>query len=309
MHLRLLAGAALLPALLALPAAAEDLVTGTMPSEIRVEVAAHGLFRITNTARRHQTNLLGSSVKQGAVLHQLLEIEQTSVRIEGAEAETQFESADVILRAFPLTAEGKGAQSFEIRVKGDEIAADGPYVTISRFGCCAEMPTHAVFSLESGAYLFNANGSGPSGDWVTLGARGGFEMTRIIAQHVAPTAEDAAVFSGHKNAVAAFAYARRDLPVQRLVLIAPQAAIDGDAVLNWMPKPSLVSADMPLGGDHLFIEKEGKPDALFTGITYRLVLDETTIIEIPIVGDRFEIGGAKLPEGYSLAELPLEQPY
>jgi hypothetical protein len=306
---RLLAAALILPGLFAAPALAVDLVNGTLPSDIRIEAAEPGLFRVTTHARRYQTNLLGSAVQPRTVLHQLLEIEQSSVRIEGPEVETQFESGTVTVRAFPLTHAGKGAQSFEIKIAGDEILADGPYLTVTRNGCCVEQPTHAVFSLESGAYLFNATGNGPSGTWVTLGARGGLENTRMIAQHVAPSAEDGAIFGGHKNAVAVITYAGRVQPLQRLAVIAPQAVIDGDAMLNWFAEPVLISAEMPKGGDHLFMEREGKGAEIFTGATYRLTLDETTTIEVPIVADRFDITAATLPEGYSLVELPLVQPY
>lgn len=305
---RLLAFCLLLPALIN-SAAAEDLVSGTMPSEIRVEATEPGLFRITNSQRRYQTNLLGVVAIPGTVQHQLLEIEQNDVRIEGPQIETQFESGNVTVRAYPLTDQGKGSQSFEIKAKGDAVAADGPYLTITRYGCCVEQPTHAIFSLETGAYLFNATGNGASGDWVTMGARGGFENERIIAQHVAITAEDAAIFGDHKNAVAVISYARRDQPLQRLILIAPQKTIDEDAMLNWMPRPSLSSAEVTQAGDHLFFDKEGKGEEIFTGIIYRLVLDEATALEIPLVADRFDLTGAKIPDGYSLIDSGLAQPY
>lgn len=306
---RFLTGAVLLPCLLSAPAFAEDLVTGSMPSEIRIEATGPGLFRVTNMARRYQTNLLASVALNGTVLHQLLEIEQSDVRIEGPEAETQFEGGEVSVRAYPLSAEGRDKESFAIKASGDAVAADGPYLTITRYGCCVEQPTHAVFSLETGAYLFNATGSGASGDWVTLGARGGFDNQRIIAQHVALSAADDAIFGDHKNAVIAIAYARRDQPLQRLALLAPQKVLDEDAMLNWMPQPSLSSAETTQSGDHLFIEKEGQAAELFTGITYRLQLDETTSIEIPITADHLDLSGARLPQGYSLVELPLDQPY
>jgi hypothetical protein len=301
---------ALFCALVAGPVAAQDLVDETMPSGIRIELQEPGLLRILNTTRRYQTNLLAVVAEPGVVRHQLLEIEQRSEQVEGPEADTQFGAAEVTLRAYPLTDQGKGAQIFEIKVPGDAAEADGPYLTVTRYGCCAEQSTHAVFSLETGAYLFNATGTGRSGDWVTMGARGGFENERIIAAHVALATHDGEILGGYKNAVAAITYARRDKPLQRVLLVAPQAAIDSDAALNWLSQPSLVAEAHPAGTDHIFIEREGKGPELFTGIAYRMVLDETTTIEIPIVADRFDIKAATLPEGYSLVEQDLAgQPY
>lgn len=310
MRVHLLAGIALLPVLLSVPATAEDLVNNQLPSELRIELQEPGIFRVTNTTRRYETNILASTTDRARLIHQLLEIEQRAEQVEGPEIETQVGASDITIRAFPLTDQGKGQQSFEIKVPGDAARVSGPYLTVTKYGCCAEQSTHAVFNLETGAYLFNATGEGESGDWVTLGARGGFENERIIAYHAVPTPYDQDILQAIPNAVVAITYARRDQPLQRVALIASQAAIEADAALNWWGKAGLVSATQTEPTDHIFIPREGKAAELFTDTSYRLVLDDETVIEIPIVADRFDIKSAKLPAGFSLVEMKLDgQPY
>lgn len=310
MRYRLSSALAVLIALSATPAAAEDLVTGQMPSEIRIRSQAPGIFRVNNITRRFETNVMAPAGPIGQLRYQLLEIEQSQELVEGPEIETQFGAASVVVSAYPLNDQGKGAKAFEIRMAGDKVAVNGPYLTITKYGCCAEQGTHAVFSLENGNYLFNATGAGASGDWVTLGARGGFQNERIIAFHVIPTPFDLEILNEIPDAVAAITYARRDRSLQRLALIASPAAIAADVELDWWATATLLSPGNRKESDRIFIEHDGKAEEIFTDAVYRLSLDDATVVEIPIVADRLDIGGAKLPAGYRLLEMNLAaQPY
>jgi hypothetical protein len=298
---------ATLAALLTLPALAEDLVAEQAPSEIRIEATADGQMRVVNTTRRFETNLLATVADRQVIQHQLLEIEHRAEMVEGTEIERQFGEAHVRVTAYPLSAAGKGAPLFTVESSGDAVRVDGPYLTISHYGCCAEGSTDSIFSLETGQYLFNANGPGQAGDWVTMGARGGFENERILAYHLVPTPLDGQLFGELANGAAIISYARRDKPLQRVALVAPQEVFDAGRELDWLPRAGLLSADSAAPSDRLFIQRDGSGAEMFDGITYRLSLDDETVIDIPVTADRLDIAAAKLPEGYRLVEISLER--
>jgi hypothetical protein len=298
-----LLGSALLLAAV-LPAFADNMIKQQAPSEVTVTKAGDA-FTVTTINRRFETDILNDTSGAQGTLYQLLQIEEAKVSNEGPDAEPEPVSAKVKVTAFPLTVTGLGAPRFTIEAEGDAATADGPYLTVTRFGCCVEQPTHAVYSLESGRYLFNATGDGESGQWATLGAQGGWQNERIIAYHAAETAADEAVLRGADNAVVAISYASPTAPLQRLLITAPKDVATGDAVLSWEPKLDLLSSDQPEGTDRIFVDRAGDSKDLFSGITVRLTLDEKTRIEIPLLGDRLSPAGAKLPKGYGIVAVGL----
>ncbi|WP_374653418.1 hypothetical protein [Dongia sp.] len=300
MRKMLLAAALLLPQL----AHADPLVEETGPSTIAI-APADGNYRVVNDSRRYQTNILPSVAARNALLYQLLEIEQHQVSLEGPQTEQNFEEATASVTVYPLSDAGKGAAAFAVEGKADAVHAQNSFLTLTRHGCCVEMPTHAVYSLETGRYLFNATGEGQSGQWATMGARGGFAFERIFAYHAKVTAADGDLFGDTPNGAVIIAYAKENEPLQRLMLIAPEDVMGRDAPLEWMPKLDLVNKDNPKGTDRIFIDLFGKPEQIFTDTTLRLTLDEGTMIEIPLVADRLDIESARLPEGYSLKEMKL----
>lgn len=305
MRLSFLAAALLLPNLTQIPAAMADaLVEGTLPSTISI-VKEEGNFRVSTDSRRFQTNLLPSVEAKNALIYQLLVIEQHTVAVEGPETEQAFDEATVKVTAYPLTAQGKGEAAFNIEGTADAVNAYGSYLTLTRYGCCVEQATHAVYSLESGKYLFNATGEGPSGQWATMGAQGGFRFERIFAYHAKLTAADSDLFGDTANGAVIITYASQTEPLQRLMLVASQEDMDSDAPLEWMPRIDLVNGTYPKGIDRIFVERQGEAAILFTDATLRLTLDEATTIEIPLAADRLDAKAAKLPEGYSLADMPL----
>lgn len=304
-----LLGASLLSsAFLLAPIAAalgDDIVKETTASEVSIK-PADGSFETTTINRRYETVVFGEAdAGPKAVAYDLLLIEETHVNKEGPDIDGERVSGHVKVTAFPLSASGKGDAKFTIDAEGDEAKVNGPYLTLTRWGCCVEQPTYGVFSLESGAYLFNATGKGESGQWVTLGAHGGFKNERIIAFHAAPTSADDTVLKGAENAAIVITYASDTHPLQRILVTVPKALMGSDDMINWYPRSSLVSKTEPKGTDRVFIDKDGDPKALFTNVTFRLVLDEKTKIEIPLVDDRLKLDGAKLPKGFALIAAPL----
>jgi hypothetical protein len=286
--------------MLSVPAFAEDLVKEQAPSDVKI-AGQNGLFDIAITNRRYETNIMASTLGGPEILYQLLLIEESHENKEGLEAEPEPISAKVKVTAFPMTKDGKSPAKFTIEADGDSARASGPYLTITRTGCCVEQPTYAVYSLENGAYLFNATGPGESGQWATLGAQGGWKNERILAYHAAPTTADDTILKGAENAQIVISYATTTKPLQRVLVTVPKALIDSDASLDWAPKIELVSKDQPDGSDRVFIDRaDSDPAKLFTDITVRLTLDDKTKIEIPLEGDALKLDGATLPEGFAL---------
>ena len=287
----------------------DPLVKEQAPSDISIQ-ADGDIFDVTITNRRFETDAMASTLGEPGggpeILYQLLLIEESHVTKEGPEAEPEAISGKVKVTAFPMTKDGKAPAKFTIEAEGDHAVANGPYLTVTRDGCCVEEPTHAVYSLESGAYLFNATGPGESGQWATLGAHGGWKFERILAFHAAQTAADDEVLKGAENAQIVISYASTTKPLQRVLVTVPKEMIEGDAALNWVPKLELVSKDQPDGTDRIFVDREDTdPAKLFTGVTVRLTLDEKTRIEIPLQGDALKLDGAKLPRGFALVPVKL----
>jgi hypothetical protein len=83
----------------------------------------------------------------------------------------------------------------------------------------------------------------------------------------------------------------------------PKALVDADASLEWAPNLEVVSKDQPEGTDRIFIDRNGDPAKVFTGITVRLTLDEKTRIEIPLEGDQLKLDAATLPDGFALVAV------
>jgi hypothetical protein len=289
--------------MLSVPAFAEDLVKEQSPSEISIAPDG-GNFKVSTVNRRYQTNMMASTLGGPDLLYQMLLIEESRVSHEGPDTEGETESAKVKVTAFPLSKDGKGAKPmFTIEADGDEAKASGPYLTVTRWGCCVEQPTYAVYSLESGAYLFNATGKGDSGQWVTLGMQGGWKNERILAYHAAMTAADDTVLKGAENAEIVISYATTTKPLQRILVTVPKAMVDADASLEWAPNLDVVSKDQPEGTDRIFIDRNDDPAKVFTGITVRLTLDEKTKIEIPLEGDQLKPDAASLPDGFALVAV------
>lgn len=289
---------------LSAPALAEDaLVKEQSPSEVTVAPDGEN-FTVTTTNRRYETNMMASTLGGPDILYQMLLIEESRVSHEGPDTEGDVADAKVKVTAYPLTKHGKGAAQFTIEANGDAARVDGPYLAITRNGCCVEQPTYAIYSLENGVYLFNATGPGDSGQWATLGAQGGWQNERVVAYHAAETAADDDVLKGAQNAQIAISYATTTKPLQRILVTVPKKLIEGDIALEWAPKLELVSKDQPEGTDRVFVDrKDSDPAKLFTGITVRLTLDDKTGIEIPLENDRLKVDGAKLPQGFALVEV------
>jgi hypothetical protein len=289
---------------LAQPALAADLVQEQAASEIRVTKDASG-FHVNTVTRDYLYNSFVAATVDATttapLLRQILLIEKTSAMTEADHEDPDYQPSRIKVSVFPLTDKGQGQVQYTIAAAGEEVKADSSYLTITRPGCCVEYATKAVYSLETGKYLFNTTND----QWATLGAKGGFAMTRIAVANVAPTEADDELFAKTKHVGAILSYVSPTAPLQRFLVLLPPDAED-DVTLNWSGDLLWVSADYPEGTNHIYADRSDKPENIFTAATLRFKLDDTDVIDIPLQQDRLNPAAAKLPKGFALKELPAQ---
>jgi hypothetical protein len=307
-------GAALLVPILLLTSASSLLADGELAQDSATATfsttpVGDGIYQVTTVGSRFETDFFPATLGPTAhtkdnLLYRLLKIQETHVNKEGPAIDSERVSGKVALTAYPLDKTGKGEAQFTIEAEGDESTVSGPYFIVTRYGCCVELATHAVYSLENGKYLFNANGgNGDSGQWATLDSH---MFDRIIAYHTAPTELDDVLLKGAPNAAILISYASETEPLQRVLVTVPKDVMGSDDMINWLPKLEVSNKAFPKPSDHIWFEKPGEDAAkTFTDITVQLTLDEKHKLVIPLVGDKLQLGKANLPKGWSLVEAPL----
>lgn len=303
--IRILYGFGLIAGLGALvgAASAADLIKEQSTSSVNVTKDDKG-FHIRTESRYYLYNSFVAATVEPSTsapfLRQILLIEKSAALTEADNEDPAYEPSEIKVTVFPLTEKGKGPAQYVITSPAEEVKADRDELIFTRPGCCVEYTTKAVYSLESGKYLFNAT----SDQWATLGAKGGFAMSRTAAVHIAPTESDDAVFGKVEHAGAVITYAGATSALQRIMVMLPGDAAD-DTTLNWDGTLLWVSHDYPDGTNHIYVDRTDKPENVFTGAILRFKLDEANAIEIPLHGDRLDLAAAKMPKGYALKEIPV----
>jgi hypothetical protein len=307
----LLAATVLAPAFLlashAVGSADDDLAKASAASNFSMKPVANGPYEVTTVNTRFETDLLAPTIGPDAgkdvALYQLVEIEETHVNKEGPDSDGERVSGAVKATVYPLGQTGKGPAKFTIEAEGDESKVDGPYLTITRWGCCASSSTDAVYSLETGKYLFNSTAFGPN-KWATMNAR---NFQRILAYHTAPTDMDDVILKGAPNAAIVIAYASTSEPLQRVLVTVPKELLESDdGPINWGPKLEISNKANPKPSDHIWTDKVDADAAkVFTDITVQLTLDPKHKVIIPLIGDKLQLDKAKLPKGWAVVAAPL----
>jgi hypothetical protein len=286
----------------------EVVVQDHATSTLSMKPAGDNLYEVTTVNTRFETDFVppstGADDARRDDIFQLVEVEETHVNKEGVGAEAERVSGKVKATVFPFDKNGKGAAKFTIEAEGDQATVDGAYLTITRWGCCEYEATNAVYSLESGQYLFNATGTGESGQWVTLDSK---NLDRIIAYHAAPTEMDDMVLKGAPNAAIVITYATSTESLQRVLVTIPKEMFESDdGIVNWDPKLEVFNKAQPKPSDHIWSDKLDKDATkVFTDITVQMFLDDRHKVIIPLVGDKLQLDKAKLPKGWALVEAPL----
>jgi hypothetical protein len=275
-------------------------------STVSMKSVGDNVYEVTTVSTRFVTDFVPPSTGDDQArrddIFQLVELEETHVDKEGVGTEEERVSGKVKATVFPLDKNGKGAAKFTIEADGDSATADSSYLTITRYGCCGSNDTNAVYSLESGKYLFNSEGQGESGQWATLDSK---NLERIIAYHSAPSEVDDVVLKGAPNAAIVISYATSTEPLQRVLVTVPKALFDSDeGPISWDPKIEVFSKTQPKPSDHVWSDKLDRDGSkVFTDISVQMFLDDKHKIVIPLVGDKLQIDKAKLPKGWALVEV------
>jgi hypothetical protein len=265
-------------------------------------------FEITTVNTRFETDQMLPTVgpdigKEGVDIYQLVEIEEMHVNKEGPNSDGERVSGTVKATVYPLDKNGKGAAKFTIEAEGDEAKVDGPYLTITRWGCCALSSTDAVYSLETGKYLFNTTSFDRYNRWADVNSR---NFQRLIAYHAAPTEMDDKILGGAPNAAIVISYASTSAPLQRVLVTVPKELLESDdGPINWDPKLEIFSKTQK-PSDHIWIDVvDTDPAKVITDVTVQLTLDPKHKVVIPLTGDKLQLDKAKLPKGWGLVEAAL----
>lgn len=215
------ASIAVLLALSAASAVADPIVDEKSTTETSIALDEKA-YLIHTVNRRHDiASFFDDRSGTGEMKRYLVETEIDRLTREADDAEIDTQSSILRVKARPLTAAGLGDQAMTIETSADEAFVSGPYVVADSWGCCAEQPSHEVFSLYTGRKLFSATGAGDFGDWLTMGKKGPSYQQRIVAAHLAFTARDVAELGEDKGVVGVITYATEAEPLQRLALRAP----------------------------------------------------------------------------------------
>jgi hypothetical protein len=298
---------ALLVSMAAASRADGPLARDTTAATFETVPVGDGVYQVTTVDARFETDFFPPTIgptadTKDALVYQLVKVEETHVNKEGPAIDSERVSGRVKATVYPLDKAGKGQEKFNIEAEGDDSLVEGPYFIATRYGCCVELATHAVYSLENGKYLFNATGgNGDAGQWATIDSH---KFDRIIAYHTAPTEMDHVLLNGAPNAAIVISYASQTEPLQRVLVTVPKDVMGSDDMINWLPKLEVANKAFPKLSDHIWIEKPGDDAATtFTGITVQLMLDAKHKLVIPLNGDKLQLDKAKLPKGWALVEI------
>jgi len=295
----------LLCVIAAAPSFADPIVAEKSTTETTIELQ-DGAYLIHTINRRHDSAAFFDDRDGTGVMRRfLVQTEIDRLTREADDQEIDVQSSVLRATARPLSQTGLGEIAMQIETSADEVAVSGPYVVTTIWGCCVEQPAHEVFSLYSGQRLFSATGPGDFGDWLTMGKKGPSYDQRVVAAHFAITARDRAELGEDEDRVAVITYATEAEPLQRLALSVPGGR-SGDLPLEWNVKLLWITPDQPDGVEHNFINQDGDAKSVYTGLTLRIQLDDANRVEIPLEADRLAPGKATLPDGFTLAEVPLQ---
>ena len=287
------------------PAASSDPIVEEKRESSVTITRTDGVMETSIVNRRFEPAMVSDDRSgQPKLVYYLLSVEIERKLRDAPDQETEFLQSIARVTAQPIGENGLEAPTLKMEADGDEVAISGPFVIVTRWGCCAFQASYAAYSILGGAKLFSATGVaeyGQYGQWVTLGSRRRPDEARYVAAHVAPTMADAVELGDDPSHVIAIAYAGGEGLRQRLIVTLDQGR-DSDQILDWLPKLSWVTKEQPDGTDHVFFQSDAPAAEIYSGITLRLQLDQSSRIEIPLEKDRLAADKATLPQGFGLVE-------
>ena len=195
----------------------------------------------------------------------------------------------------PIRKDGSfGAVTASRELPGDEIRVDSPAgVAVITYGCCAENSAEAELSFESLKTLYVSAGGIKHSTYTILGKPA---LGRLIALYLAMTPDDDEILGKDKTALGLITIAGEGDVLQRLRVHLRTAKSREDA-LEWSTDHGWRNASGSLE-DHVVVDPAHPSTPIFE---WRI--GERKTIALPLVNDRLDVAGAKLPDGISLESL------
>jgi hypothetical protein len=195
----------------------------------------------------------------------------------------------------PIQKDGSfGAVTASRELPGDEIRLDSPAgVAVITYGCCAENSAEAELSLESLKTLYVSAEGIKHSTYTVLGKPA---LGRVIAIYLAMTPLDDEILGNDKTALGLLTVSGEGDVLER-VRVHLRTAQSREAALDWSTEHGWRNASGGLD-DHVVVDPSHPSTPIFE---WRIADGKT--IALPLVNDRLNVAGAKLPEGITLETL------
>ena len=261
-------------------------------ADAKIETSGDKSYMVT----RSRTFELTQFADHGTTATALVEAEiRRRVRISEDLGTNGDETGTVSLTIHPLGASGRLESSRASRsLPGDEIRVEGSGgIKVTTWGCCVE--SNAETQLKTGTLktLYVRSSDVPLLTCTRLGKPA---IGRIAAIYKVPTAADRTVLSDDRSAVGMITWAGDDAPIQRIV-VHLKADKPVEAALEWTVETGWKGAGSALD-NHIVIDPARPSKPVFV---WRI--GKGRAIELPLVGDRFDLSAAKLPANVTLRDL------
>jgi hypothetical protein len=261
-------------------------------ADAKIETTGNERYMVT----RSHTFELTQFADKGAVKTALVEAElRHRVHISEDLGANGDETGAVSLTVHALTASGHFERPLATRsLAGDEIRVEGSGgIKVTTWGCCVESNVETQLSTATLKTMFIRSTDMQLHTFTRLGKPA---VGRVVAIFKVPTAADQTVLGDDPSAVAMITLAGDEAPIQRFG-VHLKADKPGDAVLEWEVETGWRTASGALD-NHIVLDPAKPSKPVFV---WRIAKGKT--IELPLVGDRFDLAAAKLPANVTLRDL------
>jgi hypothetical protein len=279
-------------ALLPKPVAAANMsVTGDAEAKIETDGKARYMVTRSRTFDLTQTAYL-ENVRTVVVEAEIVHRRRLSEDL----ANNGDETGTVTLTVYPINSSGEFDPPLATRkLPGDAIDIEGSGgIKVTSYGCCVESNTETQLSLNTLKTKFVKSSSVPLLTYTRLGKPSA--VSRTASVYLAMTPADQDVLGSDTSSVAMITWASDEQPLQRVVVHLKNGK-PREAVLEWESTIGWKTGRGPLESHTVF--DPAKP----TKPVFVWKIGEGKAIELPLVGDRFDLATAKTPKGVTLEQL------
>jgi len=266
-------------------------VTGNAEAKIETEGKAQYMvtrsrtFELTQTAYVENVRTV---VVEAEIVHRR--------RLSDDLANNGDETGTVTLTVYPVNSSGQFDPPLATRkLPGDAIDIEGSGgVKVTSYGCCVESNAESQLSLNTLKTKFVKSSNVPLLTYTRLGKPSA--VLRTASVYLAMTPDDQEVLGSDTSSVAMITWASDEKPLQRVVVHLKNEK-PREAVLEWESTIGWKLGKGPLESHAVF--DPARP----TKPVFVWKMGEGKSIELPLVGDRFDLATAKTPKGVTLEQL------